>query len=596
MPTVTAPDDGDRRPGVTAGLAAPTGSDVGPEPEPGAAPTPWTADADAGTDTSPRLRSSPLVRQLPFVAVAVVVGFVHVATDPEILTQDRTFGAFLLVLAATTTAAAMPWHRLPTWAPAVVPVLDILAVALLLSESLVVSSMLVLPVMVLARTFPRTGVAPAIALGVAAAWSPEIVDLVSSSKALRVDPITLQRLVIIPAVLASTAIVVAGSERRSTARLELVSSQSQVVEEALADSRSQRRLLEAVLNTVDVGVVVLDAEGRVTLRNRTLVEQDAPVPGVGELVDDPEVLARHDGLVRGADGVTELGADELPSVRVDRGERVVREIIWWGAQEPRSAQRVSATRLTDESGAAAGSVLVYQDLTKEMEALAQRDDFVSSVTHELRTPLTSILGYLDLALEDPDLPDDVRTQLDVAVRNSERLELLISNLLVAARESAGATPAPTGLVDLSAIVADVAESQAPRAADGRISVEVDADERCEVEANETRLTQIVDNLVSNAIKYSRPGDRVRISTWRTPDQVHLEVVDTGIGISAGDRIRLFSRFYRAPSVRSGPVQGTGLGLHITKGLVEALGGTITLESRLGEGTTVEVSLPAAGAS
>ncbi|MGC5614960.1 sensor histidine kinase [Georgenia sp. Z1491] len=589
MAPVLAPDDEGRRP---AG---------GPAAEP-QRNRPWAVSGapadDPGRGASKRSghrRSSPLVRQLPFVVVVIVVALVHVATDAELLTRDRTFAAFLVVIAATTAAVAMPWHRLPRWAVATVPVLDILAVALLLTDSLIVSSTLVLPVMVLARTFPRVGVVPAIALGVLAAWSPEIRDLLTSTGKLTVDGVTLQRLVLVPAVLASAAIVVAGSERRAAARLELVSAQSQVVEDALADSRSQRRLLEAVLNTVDVGVLALDAAGRVTLRNRTLVEQDAPVPAVGELVDDPAARARSVGRVRAADGTTELRAEQLPSVRVHRGERLVREIVWWGADEPRSAQRVSAARLTDEHGEHAGSVVVYQDLTKEMAALAQRDDFVSSVTHELRTPLTSILGYLDLAIDDPDLPDEARARLEVAVRNAERLELLISNLLVAARESAEATPAPAGLVDLSAVVRDVVESQTPRARDGQVTVTVHAEAPCDVEANDTRLTQIVDNLVSNAIKYSRPDDHVRVETWRDPEHVHLEVADTGIGISAGDRIRLFSRFYRAPAVRQGPVQGTGLGLHITKGLVEAIGGTIELDSRLGEGTTVHVSLPAAGA-
>ncbi|MGO1583303.1 MAG: sensor histidine kinase, partial [Actinomycetaceae bacterium] len=535
--------------------------------------------------------------QLPFVATAAVVARVHIATRTEALHEAPTVAALLVVVAATTAAVAMPWHLLPRWAVAVVPVADVVAIVLLISDSLVISSMLVLPVLWLARAFPHRGYAGAIALGVLAAWSNDLWPLLTDGTVADAGPATLQLLVIVPAVLASVAIVVSASERRASARLQLMAAQSRLVEESLDESRTQRRLLEAVLNTVDVGVVALDPVGRVSLINRLLREDGAPIPAVGESVTDVQVLERFDGRVLGDDGATALAPHERPMLRAHRGERIVRELVWWtgeGADAP-SAQRVSAAQLTDEEGNRAGAVLVYQDLTKEMAALAQRDDFVSSVTHELRTPLTSVLGYLDLALDTPDLPADATARLEIAVRNAERLELLISNLLVAARESAGASPAPVGRVDLSDVVRDVAEGQAPRAADGKVAVSVIADEACDVEADRTRLTQIVDNVVSNAIKYSRPGDSVTVETWRGVDTVHLQVVDTGIGISAGDQVRLFTRFYRAPSVRQGKVQGTGLGLHITKQLVEALGGEITLESAPGVGTTVDVTLPAAGA-
>ena len=235
-------------------------------------------------------------------------------------------------------------------------------------------------------------------------------------------------------------------------------------------------------------------------------------------------------------------------------------------------------------------MVALHDITDELGALAQRDDFVSSVSHELRTPLTSVTGYLDLALDDPQLPEHVAGYLTVAQRNAARLRTLIDNLLSAARTRADAEAWEP--VDLREVVTDVVESIRPPAEDRGLTIAVGAPGPAGVRGDAGRLTQVVGNIVSNAVKYTHPGGHIDVTLdVPEPGRVRLAVVDDGPGISAEAQEQLFSRFYRAPEVRNSAVQGTGLGLHTSRQIVEALGGTITLRSEPGQGTRVEILLP-----
>ncbi len=291
------------------------------------------------------------------------------------------------------------------------------------------------------------------------------------------------------------------------------------------------------------------------------------------------------------DGLTRLPPDELPVERALRGEAFDGQVVWFGTEPgPRQALSITARRLTDSSGQDAGAVVVSRDVTTELNALRARDELVASVSHELRTPLTSILGYLDLAIEDPDLPDHVRANLDIAERNAERLLGIIADILAASSSSTSveASLAPSS-IDARDIVRASVEALAPRAAGRAITIDTTGLEEAPVWADPLRLRQVVDNLLSNAITYNRDGGTVFLGTTGDGTSSWILVRDTGMGMTEEERARLFQRFYKAgPTRRS----GTGLGLAISRDIVRAHGGELGLHSSPGVGSTFIVKLPA----
>ncbi len=228
---------------------------------------------------------------------------------------------------------------------------------------------------------------------------------------------------------------------------------------------------------------------------------------------------------------------------------------------------------------------------RELDGL--KDELVATVSHELRTPLTSILGYLELIRDEPDgLSEEQRSFLDVVERNARRLLNLVSDLLFVARIDSGRVDLMTTEVDLGTIAAECVDAQRVRAEQAGVTLMLEAGEVPPLHGDRQRLTQLVDNLVSNAIKFTPAGGRVDVRVaGRDENRVGLEVADTGMGISDSDQARLFERFFRTKAAGEAAIQGTGLGLTIAKAIVDAHGGTISLESAVGQGTTFRVLLP-----
>jgi signal transduction histidine kinase len=227
-----------------------------------------------------------------------------------------------------------------------------------------------------------------------------------------------------------------------------------------------------------------------------------------------------------------------------------------------------------------------------------KDEFIGLVSHELRTPLTSIHGYLEL-IRDPqtgDLNADQLNYINVIDRNSLRLLHLVGDLLLVAQSDAGELVLAIEDVALSELVTECVESALPTAAGSNVALGFDAEPGLTVSGDPVRLAQVLDNLVSNALKFTPPGGRVDVRLARTADVIRLEVRDTGIGISATDQANLFTRFYRTRQATEQAIQGTGLGLTIAKAIVEAHDGTISVESTPGVGTTMAVELVAIPAS
>ena len=230
-------------------------------------------------------------------------------------------------------------------------------------------------------------------------------------------------------------------------------------------------------------------------------------------------------------------------------------------------------------------VLALRDLNR------QKDDFVSSVSHELRTPVTSILGYAE-ELENTKLDAEQQRFTRVIVRNSHRLAQLVENLLDLSRMSTQTDIHKPELVDLRALVTECVEELAPTANTAGVTLTAEfGDGSLSLHSTAVDLRRILTNLVSNAVKFTPAGGQVRVgcTAGTAGDSVLLTVSENGIGIPPADIERVFDRFYRSPSAES--LAGTGLGLSLTKALVDRLGGSIDLRSDGRTGTRVTVALP-----
>lgn len=262
------------------------------------------------------------------------------------------------------------------------------------------------------------------------------------------------------------------------------------------------------------------------------------------------------------------------------------------ARVPRLKEETGVDRMGEAFNAMA--VSVEKSRLGMVEAERGRDEFFSVVSHELRTPLTSIIGYLELLLEDDSMPAEQRTKfLKVINRNSRRLLRLVGDLLFVARVEAGRVELDHEPFDLASVINGCVETFQIRATSQGVDLVEEStplDGRCV--GDEGRIAQAVDNLVSNAIKFSPEGGRVTVRLRSDgPKRAAIDVADTGMGIPEDDQDALFSRFFRGNVVRSASIQGTGLGLGIVKTIVDGHGGEISLESVDGEGSTFTIKLP-----
>ncbi|TGY37652.1 PAS domain-containing sensor histidine kinase [Microbacterium laevaniformans] len=537
-----------------------------------ASPPSPTAPADGRIRGQLRDRAAAS-NQLVLCAVVGVLFFIGIATAS--LTDGGLFGiAVLLVVLGGVAGLAVPWSRLPLYAVTVIPIVDIVAIALMrIAEPNAAFGLLwVFPAMWLSA-IGRAGFAISV-VGI-----PLTYWFILATGA---SPAGTYAVVLLPVVIVAVSAASYTSSRRFRAQRMLLDRQAVRVSAAHREALRQEQLVSEVLDTVDFGVIRLSAAGEVVLENDALLR-----------------FGRIPGFLPGSggeDAVTDeklvpLDPQQHPLVRLQRQESFDDVVLWFAlADGRRRAFAFAGRHLADHNGAPAGALLIVRDITAERDAQRVRDDLVASISHELRTPLTSILGYLELALDGGGLSDDARRQVDTAYRNSERLLGIVTDILSASSRSGSSidTRLHPRVVDMTEIVRAAAAGLEPVAEGRFVDLRVEESGAAEAYADPARIRQVVDNLVANAVKFNRDGGRVTAST--STDGVHttVRVADTGIGMAPDAAARVFERFFRAvPSV-----PGNGLGLTITRDLVAAHGGSIAVESTAGEGSVFTVVLPA----
>jgi signal transduction histidine kinase len=358
------------------------------------------------------------------------------------------------------------------------------------------------------------------------------------------------------------------SRRSSSAALELQSA-----------SALQRALLDS---TVD-GICLTDVSGNLVLANAPLqrfaLELGLPLEGtVAErllaLADRTTEPARYREHMRKLE--RDLAASEDEFELTDSGR------VFRGYTAP----------VARPDGTVIGRIWTLREVTADRRLERLRDAFLAAVSHELRTPLTSMAGFLELlGDEEHELGPAGRRYVDVIRRSSGRLRRAVEDMLLVAEIEAERLELRREATDLADLAAATVEEALPGAAERGIELLLEINGRLPLEADAGRLRQVLDNLVSNALKFTPSGGSVTLSARNGDGPLRIEVADTGVGIPQEELGQVFSRFYRASSATRRAIPGTGLGLVIARAIVEGHGGTISLESTEGEGTRVTVTLP-----
>jgi len=339
--------------------------------------------------------------------------------------------------------------------------------------------------------------------------------------------------------------------------------------QALSDGKQQ---LELILEAMGQGVMVLDDNSRITLTNSAVLK----------------VLGTDRDLV---------GKTPLEVLRRPELENAVKAVL---AGEPAQTLEITVGNnrvlqanvapVTNAAGVVNSAVVVFHDFTEIRRGERMRRDFVANVSHEFKTPLTSIRGYTETLLagakDDPKIAPDF---LRIIERNAQHLSALVSDLLVLARLEAE-VPATKEQFDLAVVIREQISSRKNALVERSIEVSMDCP-AIQIQTDRARLATALSNLIDNAIHYNKPGGQIRICAETQNGSLNVAIEDTGNGIPSEELPRIFERFYRVDKSRTRESGGTGLGLAIAKHAIESQGGTITVTSRLGAGSTFTIRLP-----
>ncbi|MBG0738352.1 PAS domain-containing sensor histidine kinase [Paeniglutamicibacter antarcticus] len=538
-------------------------------------------------------RYSSLIRLLPLAITMFVTGAVFSAAYPQLLAEASFAAGYLVLLGSMVSSVLVPWHRLPRKAPLALPILGLLAIGLAR-----VGSQSVLDVLGLMTVFPAIWLATSdkyrgVAVSTAGTAAIVVVPLLLAG-----TPFTSQqwaRLALLPLVVAAVGLTVSVITGRLEAQTRGLRAATFRLKAALARAGEQKQLLQSILDAVEVGVVAVDADGNTLLTNNPGLAEEHMAAKRAQLRGAPriewEAMGEGTKIMYESDRRTPIPPERRPVARANRGEIYSNYLFWTEEHGRRLAYYATSRPVLDAEGRTTGFVIAFANISALMEATAAQNGFVASVSHELRTPLTSILGYTDLLRERlEDSAVNPGPELDIIERNAERLRTRVQDLMSAAESTLSMTPVQ---MDLTAVVHSAVESIAPAANTRSISIINEVSGPLVALADPDRIGQVLDNLFSNAVKYSEPETTVTVRCHKdaVAGQAVVEIQDQGVGIAEEDQDHVFTQFFRSETARNSNTKGFGLGLNVVKSIVERHGGSIRLLSSPGHGTTAVLRLP-----
>ncbi len=527
-------------------------------------------------------------RHVALVRMAVLCPVLLIVLTKAALRSHDVIGAPLgvavsLLVLGSLLSGTSAYSRFDPPTMLAIGTLDFTAVLVIgnLPAAAAAGALIAVPGIWLGGVFRWRGVAVAAALGLTGILAVEVLSRSGAARS-ETSPTSWIVTVGVVAAMAMAAIV-----HVWVAQVDQLQSQQAELTLALARLEEQQRYNATIVRTVDMGLGVVGVDGSYVSLNPRHVElmalafPDGHLGRSGELGDVFDV--NHERAAH----------DRLPSVRALHGETFT-DTLWFGSEPTtRRAIAVSANPLHDADGHFGGAVIAYHDVTSRVEALRVKDDFLAMVSHELRTPLTSIIASLELAT---DIDIDAASKhlphlMDVASRNADRMLRLVTDLLTVSQQGDPAAEPPHERVELSDLVSKSVHEVGLRAEHGRVALTTSIEPHLRLMGDPCRLRQVMENLLSNALKYTPPDGQVSVTLCRAQQDTLLTVQDTGIGVTESDQGDVFTKFFRGRNAADLQIPGVGLGLSIAKDIVEAHGGSIHLTSTEGAGTTTRVTLP-----
>lgn len=563
-------------------------------------------------------RPSPLVKQSA-TAIAVLVGLLIAVLTPGAGFSDAVVGVAGLGLIAVATVLAWVCTRWPALLrfAIIVPIIDLFGIGAFRAGTGGVTSLfaalIVLPVVWIAASQGRKYIFYAVFGSALALMAPYIMNWVAPH-----SPSDWLRFIFSPFVFGLAAGIVNELARQSRVQYQSINRLAEEKERMLQrtveyaaqlqESESKFRAYDRMFRTIwaavtEQAVIGTDVTGLIDAWNPGAMKILGPTAKEAEdklhifdfhLPEELEARARELNYPPGETVLNPGFSALVETARLGRAES--REWTYVRSDGSHVPVQLSVTKRSDEDGNTIGYLFVASDVTQAREVARLKDEFVGLISHELRTPLSSILGYLELMRDDEDHPLSAEQvqYLGVAERNAHRLLRLVGDLLFTAQVESGKFPLDARELQLDPIVTGAVESARPIAdAAGIALISELPDEPAVVHGDPLRLGQAVDNLVSNAIKFTPRGGTVTIGLRVDDGHAVVTVQDTGMGIAASELDQLFSRFFRATTATRNAVPGVGLGLTITKAIVTAHQGEMGVASEEGVGTRFSLTLPLA---
>ncbi|MEV5042090.1 PAS domain-containing sensor histidine kinase [Microbacterium sp. LMI1x-1-1.1] len=524
--------------------------------------------------------------QLPFVAGVTFVVIAAGLAVPSLWSAGPVLAGVGLAYAASAffLLPRRAWLLTP-WG-IVVPLVDIVALALLRASLFpyipTVGVLCLMPFAWIALRYRWQALALVFLGGLLIAGLPLVLQVETVS-----TPLMVLNLLTLPFLTTGISVGIHLAVKSFRKSRQEVEDAARRLQANLEQSRDDEMVLRTVLDTVNGAVAFYNAEGRPVLANRAAHKLTGVV---GFRFDEAPYAGPH---VFKADRKTPVPCAEQIIPRALRGDAIRNHLEWFGQPGDQVAILSSSGRVHRSNGELLGTVVAAYDVTDLADAIEAREEFLTTVSHELRTPLTSVVGYteqvIDILGEDAERLG-IGTALGAISRNSEVLLERVSQLLTAGNKKM--VLAPT-VVDVAELVEETVAVMEPLARQAGVALSLECDENVIAELDSRRIEQAVENLLTNAVKFTPSGGSVsvRVTHVADGDQVHIAISDTGMGMTADDKRRVFDRYYRATAVRKDAVQGIGVGLSIVKSIVSAHAGEVDIESEPGEGTTITLCLP-----